>query len=149
MTSNAWSKEDTELIVAWHVLGMSYDEIASQIGRSRQSVKNRISYVQCRHRRAGETQYVTDEESQIIASVGATNRRDGQERQNGKKDTLCWQCKHSTGKYGFCAWFIYRNWVAVEGWDADQTYLASNTPENRNSYNVRRCPQFDKEVRRA
>lgn len=142
--TNAWNKDDTELIVAWRVLGMSYDDIAAKIGRSRQSVKNRISYVQCRHRRAGETQYVTDEEAQIIASVGANNRRDGQERQNGKKDTICWSCKHSAGR-SMCSWA--RTFNPVDGWDAQPTTLASSTGKMRNSYNVRACPQFEKEER--
>ena len=153
MTSNAWSKEDTELLIAWRVLGLSYRTIEECFcgTHTAKQCKNRMSNVRSRYSEmylgGGRADKLDQNAKRAHTLQLAEARRKRNPNAQNTHETLCWSCKHSTGKYGFCSWFIYRNWVAIEGWDADQTYLASNTPENRNSYNVRSCPRYEKEER--
>jgi hypothetical protein len=61
-----------------------------------------------------------------------------------KKDTICWECKRSTG---FCSWS--EKFIPVEGWEATPTIIkiANNTGKNKatdESFIVHKCPLFER-----
>lgn len=62
----------------------------------------------------------------------------------GKKDTICWRCKNSTGR---CCWS--KEFKPVPGWNAQQTviknYTASGDIVFDSSYVVKMCPMFLKD----
>ena len=55
------------------------------------------------------------------------------------KDSLCWDCRLSTGKGGICPWV--RNFEPVPGWVALRRDLVYGTKLNI-SYRVISCPLF-------
>lgn len=61
--------------------------------------------------------------------------------QRGQNDTLCWECKKSTGGFD-CPWV--KNFTPVEGWDAKATEIRYRNTKRFNSYKVIKCPLYEK-----
>lgn len=66
------------------------------------------------------------------------------------EQTLCWNCRKSCGNSD-CPWF--KNFTAVEGWDAIPTKIYQKGGQGRytktieqDSFLVRSCPLFEEEI---
>lgn len=114
-----WTNAESDELIRLIALGLTSRQIAKKMHRSIDSIKSH-------RRRLGEAQRLTP-------------------RVHG--DTLCWKCRHSSGKYGFCSWFVYGHETPVSGWDALPSFLRQNGEATRRSYLVRACPQFEQEER--
>ena len=73
--------------------------------------------------------------------------------QNGKRETLCWTCKHCTGSclpetdkntntkaLYQCPWV--RDYTPVEGWTATRTELKVAPDQKTESYFIHSCPHY-------
>ena len=52
----------------------------------------------------------------------------------------CWTCEKC---FGGCSWS--RDFIPVEGWTAEETYIPENG-EHAKSYKIISCPEYRKEV---
>ena len=61
------------------------------------------------------------------------------------RKTLCWKCVHAVphGERG-CSWSVYK--IPVDGWDAMEDVLRVSPKYSVISYNVKSCPQFEREI---
>ena len=62
--------------------------------------------------------------------------------QNGKhkqeeKAQLCFNCSYATGG---CSWS--RQFVPVQGWDAEPTIIRDSESDDISSFRIKSCPQF-------
>lgn len=59
------------------------------------------------------------------------------------QETICWNCKKSSGK---CSWSA--DFTPVDGWDAAPTIIGEDyAPVD--SFLVKSCPQFEKNARKG
>ena len=69
------------------------------------------------------------------------------EKKAQNKGTLCWKCKHSVpnGIDAGCDWSLDKK--PVEGWDAQPTRMKIAEGTYTKSFNVIKCPKFEKDKR--
>lgn len=60
---------------------------------------------------------------------------------NTVSNTLCWDCKKATGGAD-CPWA--NEFKPVEGWDATPTKMKMNGTRSVDSYDVHKCPLFER-----
>lgn len=58
-----------------------------------------------------------------------------------RKDTKCWTCQNC---FGGCSWS--RDFIPVDGWKAEKTFIPSNE-QYAESYKVIECPKYRKDKR--
>lgn len=165
-SAGAWTEIEKDQLVNWRDYGFSFVLIGGMLGRSPNACRQMYHVVTTRGYLATPRPW-TDEEDDRLRTLSQTKMSNAQiaKRLNRTKaavesrkttlgisarqkgETLCWRCKHSSGKHGFCSWFVYGKYEPVEGWDAEKRYILTHGELTNESYLVRRCPQFEKEVR--
>ena len=163
-SAGAWTETEKDELERWRDYGMSFSQIGGMLGRSKNACRGMYQRLKSTDRMSTPLRPWTDEEDAMLRELALTNMTNAQigkklNRTRGAIDmrkralglsarpqgeTLCWRCKHSAGK-NMCSWA--RFFVPVEGWDAQPTMLASSQGRMRDSFHVRKCPQFEKEER--